>query len=614
MNTLPDPTFFLQLSESFIKTARLETGGERPTLTALREISAAELASQPNPIVQIAGDGSSIPVPVATTLSLGETVYRSHAFDQIGFSTLTEFIGGSTGSDLHQYELGVFQKANGMPAPTASPTPLELVFCGFNAGAIPELSDAFPNLDTEPTSITLAALDLFRFLKSQCKERSQVLLVEIGARKSHLFLINKEGLEDIQSINVGHHELFEAIAEVLHLHYIGSAVKLFTRSGFDSSELAPKLGALFGDAIQMALESKGWNPNGVHVAGLLQAQNWFRDAILNFLQLGAFQIDRSLLPFDIDSSVKDLNSLDSEIVAKVYTSLTSDEDYSWQNEYLGSLSKSDSIPRRELVGSNPPFPTAHPDRMPPVTTVSAPAESEPVAAPEPDPVSPYAPQPEPVAAAEETTVGQEDPTPSQPVEPTPQVHGEIEAIPEHLLRDFEDYEGEFEDVDDYGGGRTHLLIQSALIVLCIAVVGLIVMFVFFPQETERYLGIRPPHLKFDEPDPSPYEGESAFEDSSAAAATVEVTDSAVASGVEDLRQERDQVSFGGLYLPTNPNGATVVVGDMEPGLSPIKLPNIEPGTYNVVISKEGYETRTLTVTIEPKEVKRVDTVVLRRLP
>ena len=607
MKNLPDPSFFLQVNESFIKAARLESSGDRPCLTALREISSAELVSQPNPIVQIAGEDPDIPIPVASTLSLGETIYHSHAFEQIGFSTLTEFIGQQGNGDLHKYELGVFQRSNGMPAPTASPTPLELVFCGFNSEAIPDLSDAFPNLDAEPTSITLATLDLFRFLKSQCQGEEQVLLLEIGSENSHLFLINANGLDDLQSINLGRNALYEAIAEVLHLHYIGSAVKLFTRSGFDSSELAPKLGALFGNAIQSVLESRGWKPDKVLVSGLLHAQSWFQEAILKVLGLESFQIDRSRLPFDIDGSLKNLSALDSEILSKVYTSLVSDEDFSWHNDYLSSLSKSASIPRRESNGSNPPFPTAHPDRLAPVTPVQMPVEPE----PEPVPTSPYAPSPQP--EPEEAYAPVEEPTPVQS-SPPPQSNQEVEAIPEHLLRDFEDYEGEFEDIDDYGGGRVQFWIKTSLFCFSVLLVAAMVMIVFFPAATEEYFGFRPPHLQSNDPDPDPYTGESDIGGSSAFATPVEVTETAVASGIQELREEREQVVFGGLYLPTTPNGATVVVGDMEPSLSPVKLPNIEPGTYDVVISKDGYQTQALTVTIEPKEVKRVETVVLQKLP
>ena len=90
MNSLPDPSFFLQLSESFIKTARL-AGGDHPRLLAIREISSAELVTQPNPIVQLADENEAVPISVATTLSFGETIYISHSFTQIGFSTLTEF-------------------------------------------------------------------------------------------------------------------------------------------------------------------------------------------------------------------------------------------------------------------------------------------------------------------------------------------------------------------------------------------------------------------------------------------------------------------------------------------------------------------------------------------
>ena len=51
---------------------------------------------------------------------------------------------------------------------------------------------------------------------------------------------------------------------------------------------------------------------------------------------------------------------------------------------------------------------------------------------------------------------------------------------------------------------------------------------------------------------------------------------------------------------------------MSPKLSPIKLPNVAPGIYEVVISKDGYETVTMTVTIDPKDVKKIDTVILKR--
>ena len=227
MKSLPDPSFFLQLSESFIKACKV-VGGDNPRLVAKREISAAELATQPNPILQLAGDSADIPINVCATLSLGDTVYRVHSFTQIGFSTLNQFIKESP-DNLHQFELGVFDRVNGFPAPTASPSPMELVFCGFNSSAIPELSDAFPNLDASPSSITLSVLDQFKFLKSQCSEGDSVLLVEIGNDKTHLFLINSSGLLGIQTVSIGRRALYEAMAEVLHLHYIGSAVKLFTR-------------------------------------------------------------------------------------------------------------------------------------------------------------------------------------------------------------------------------------------------------------------------------------------------------------------------------------------------------------------------------------------------
>lgn len=610
MNSLPDPSFVLQLSESYVKVAKV-VGGEQPRLVSKREISSAELATQPNPITQIAGAGASTPIQAVATLSLGESTYRTHSFKQIGFSTLNDFIHNQSAEELHGFELGVFDKSNGLPAPTACPTPMELVFCGFNSTAIPELSDAFPNLDVAPVSITLSALDQFRLLKSQCNEGDSVLLVEIGNERMHLFLVDMNGLVGILSVHTGRQNLYEAMAEVLHLHYIGSAVKLFTRSGFDSSELAPKLGNLFGQAIVNAIKEAGWAPSSIYISGLLDAQSWFSDAVLKVVQIDAFELDRERLPFGIDDSDGQIQASDLELIAKVYTSLTSDEDYSWQNDYLECLNRSSSIPRRKVAGSNPPFPTAHPE-----------AVSEPFVIPQSvsDEPSRYEPE-RPAAVNKVTTLPEKVPISSAEVSESskpaavPISEKGVAAIPAHLLNDIEEYEGEFEDSDDYGGGVGMSLLKIGALILSVAIVSVLVIVVFFPKASEKYLGIRPPHTNFEDRDPqrndNPY-GTSAS--SSGSSRSVEPTESDVASGLESLRSERATASFGGLFLPTNPSGATVVIGDMEPIISPVKLPNLAPGTYEVSISKNGYETQTITVDIKPKEVLKTDSVNLIRLP
>jgi hypothetical protein len=182
-----------------------------------------------------------------------------------------------------------------------------------------------------------------------------------------------------------------------------------------------------------------------------------------------------------------------------------------------------------------------------------------------------------------------------------------------VLSDIEEYEGEFEGLDDYGGGRGRLVIKAGLLAFSLLIIGVMITVVFFPKASEKYLGIRPPHIDFDELDPDPDSAMRNEGNSMEYAPSVEVSEANVASGLQDLRLERRNVAFGGLYLPTNPNGATVVVGNLSPKISPIKLPNVEPGTYDVVISKEGYETLTMRVTIEPKEVKKIDPVYLKRL-
>lgn len=631
MNRLPNPSYFLQLSESFIKVAKLVTRGEKPRLVAIRQISSAEMATQSNPLLQLIRENEALPVPVFAVLSVAETIYHTEHFDQIGFSTLTEFIKSDGNGLLSEFELGVFQKSNGMPAPTASPTPLDLVFCGFNSKLIPELADAFPNLDSKPVSLTLSSLDQIRFFKSQCTGDEQVLLVELGTDKSHLILAGASGVEGIISLDIGRQSLYETMAEVLHLHYIGSAIKLFTRSGFDSSEIAPKLGKLFGSRISSAIASEGWNPGSMHITGLLKAQQWFKDSVTKVTGLDSFVIDRSILPFEVGDSVEAFSAMDTEIVSKIYSTLVADEEYSWHSEFLDSLKKSRAIPRREISGSNPPFPTARPDAP------AAPLSSAPIETSEPTPpretVSPYAP-PGARAKAKTEEPGQSTPQgrpfspasrPAAPESEKPEATAHrsspsspsgvqnprnLDAIPEHLLNEIEEYEGEFEDRDDYGGGARQMVIRLILLFLCTLVVGVMVTIVFFPKASEKYLGIRPPHIDFYDSGPDDARALQQGRQGDRPA-SIEMMDGDVESGVRNLQEQRNEMAFGGLFLPTNPSGATVKIGDFSPRLSPIKLPNVEPGTYPVTITKEGYETETMTVTIFPKQVLKVDTVNLK---
>jgi hypothetical protein len=599
MNSLPDPSFFLQLSESFIKTAKL-VGGDQPRLLAIREISSAELVTQSNPIIQLADEGQALPIPVATTLSLGESVYVSHSFAQVGFSTLSEFIKQEGPNELNHFELGVFDRVNGLPAPTASPVPMDLVFCGFNSTAIPEISEAFPNLDASPTSISLAVLDLFRFLKSQCKADETILLIEIGNERTHLFLIGSDGLQGIQTVDIGRHQLYMSMAELLHLHYIGSAVKLFTRSGFDAAELAPRLGALFGSAIRSSLETAQWFPTSVHLTGLISAQNWFLEAVLKDLELKSFVLDQGLLPFEVDEGAGEVRSSDLEIIAKIYTSLSSDEDYSWQNDYLSCLSKSDSIPRRPQTGSNPPFPTAHPEDFSNVVAMPAaktiPQDEVPISNPSPE-YSPYAPQADP----EES---QSTPLPSNQ---SPRKK-EVEEIPAYLLRDVEEYESEFEENDDFGDSKGRMAFKLGILVFSLILAFVLVIIVFYPEVSEKYLGLSPPKNNFEQPVASRGDATSAGTNELTSSIDPPVADVETLS--EQLRAERANSSFGGLFLPTNPTGATVTIGDLSPLTSPVKLPNLRPGTYDVTVSKEGFKTEIITVTIEPKQVLKTETVHL----
>jgi serine/threonine protein kinase len=69
---------------------------------------------------------------------------------------------------------------------------------------------------------------------------------------------------------------------------------------------------------------------------------------------------------------------------------------------------------------------------------------------------------------------------------------------------------------------------------------------------------------------------------------------------------------GSIVIKTEPNGATVKVGDTPAQMSPTVFSEVRPGPYPVSIEHDGYEPKTFTVEVKPGQPTDLGTITLAR--
>jgi formylglycine-generating enzyme required for sulfatase activity/serine/threonine protein kinase len=72
--------------------------------------------------------------------------------------------------------------------------------------------------------------------------------------------------------------------------------------------------------------------------------------------------------------------------------------------------------------------------------------------------------------------------------------------------------------------------------------------------------------------------------------------------------------FGGLVVDSNPSGSEVFVDNHKRGITPLSIESLPIGTREVMIKKQGYEKKTLWVSLEAGQVKTLDIVLKRMAP
>jgi hypothetical protein len=81
----------------------------------------------------------------------------------------------------------------------------------------------------------------------------------------------------------------------------------------------------------------------------------------------------------------------------------------------------------------------------------------------------------------------------------------------------------------------------------------------------------------------------------------------VAAGADE-----SATTLGGVILKTTPKGATVTLGGMEAGRSPVTFKSIKPGKYPLRISLDGYVTIEKEIEVKPGQFVDLGTIMLAR--
>ena len=90
------------------------------------------------------------------------------------------------------------------------------------------------------------------------------------------------------------------------------------------------------------------------------------------------------------------------------------------------------------------------------------------------------------------------------------------------------------------------------------------------------------------------------------------TSTAPASNLPAVGAAPDESALGGVILKTTPRGATVTLGGMEAGKSPVTFKGIKAGKYPLRISLDGYEPVEREVEVKPGQFVDLGTIVLVR--
>jgi len=283
------------------------------------------------------------------------------------------------------------------------------------AGSLGRVSEELANLRIESDGAGPAAFAHISAVSAALRQAGSgaVALWDLGTERSSLILVTANGVEGSAPCSVGLESVFEAVQTALRLKFRGAGERLFFNDAYDFTEPGPKVAAIVGPAVKLAL---GALPNldgppALACLGLIGKQAWFvRDVAAAAgtspwdAQLGKLAGELGL-KFADDSVEASFSPASAGLLGLLAARLRSSDAWqpSWAEAMVpAEIPEPEPEPEPEPVAEPEPIvapapvvrPAAPPPRAKPSLTVepgtaAAPAPSKPTRPPSaPNPVAP----------------------------------------------------------------------------------------------------------------------------------------------------------------------------------------------------------------------------------
>jgi len=206
--------------------------------------------------------------------------------------------------------------------------------------------------------------------------------------------------------------------------------------------------------------------------------------------------------------------------------------------------------------------------------------------------------------------------PSESEEEKPEGEIDFDIEPQIIMQGDDYFES---DEFDRPAGR---YIKVGLVALtCVLLVVGIVAITLFPDEVAELFG-RPPSIEElrEEQGLGEIEGGtippgSYIQPAQGRAIEGEVSRSQVERKLAERNEQRSAEYPGAFFVTIEPWNCLVTFdGKTQPVENTFSVSDLLPGTYTLVVSKEGYESRSLEVVVEANKISDVGRIELQRLP
>jgi TonB family protein len=524
-------------------------------------------------------------------------------------------------------------------------------------------------------SASLSSIGALSVAARAAQANAPILLCDITETRSFLYSITAQGVSGFATAAAGFDSLAEATQGALGLKFRGSAARLLFNESYDFTDSAAKIAEPLANAIRAALPSLGSpTPTQIVCTGLLAKQAWIVNAISAAIGLKPFAADAaawsSAQGLSLAGSIKAEEVSPSWLgvlgAVAAYDPRNPGAATPWNPVLTNTPVAAAPIvpaiapepppppPKPAVVITPPPakpaeIPAIKPEPPAPkpaavITPPAKPAEpAKPAVVVTPPPAKPAEPvkpavaakntppapaaakagdnkgkAPEPVKPAPKPAPAPVQKAPAKPAEPAKPAPAPVKPVPAPAV-------AKPATVAPFPQKKNNLPMIIGAVVLVVVLAG--GFFFYQSKQSEKQAAEERQRKELEQRAAAEAAARRAAEEKATAeAAARKKAEEEAAARAADAEKKRIQAeedtrkqtterllsARGSLALTTDPVGATVVVGELAPRPSPVKLENLRLGHYSLTITLSGYDTEQRDVEIKENEATDLGTIKLRR--